>query len=253
MMRPRLLALVLAALLVQAPAAAQKTQSTPDAEARPVRAEVRLNAAVGVPTGSFHNNIGHPGYGLNLFGGVRIPEAPVMVGVDLGALVYGRSVDRVPFSQTVGPRVMVDVVTTNSILQPHMVLRLQPAQGPLRPYIDGLFGIKYLSTSTSIQDEEYDDEDYEIASTTNFSDVALSGGVGAGLDIHVYQAPSTDALRTVSMHVGVQYLIGRRAEYLAEGELRDTNGNGVLDNNELDIRQSPTTLVQPQVGLTMQF
>ena len=253
MMWLRMLPLTLAALLMQVPASAQVAQGPTDQEPRPIRAEVRFNFAVGVPTGSFHDNIGHPGYGLNLFGGVRIPESPIMVGVDLGALVYGRSVDRVPFSQTVGPRVMVDVVTTNSILQPHMVLRLQPSQGTLRPYIDGLFGIKYLATSTSIQDDEYDDEDYEIASSTNFSDVALSGGVGTGLDIHVYQAQPTDALRTVSMHVGVQYLVGRRAEYLAEGELEDTNGNGVLDDEELDIRRSNTTLVQPQIGITMQF
>jgi hypothetical protein len=175
-----------------------------------------------------------------------------VLGLDLGFLVYGRSVDTVPFSSTVGPRVQVEVVTTNNIVQPHLVLRLQPADGRVRPYIDGLFGFKYLFTETRVRDDDQFD-DTDIASTTNFRDVAVSGGVGAGLDIRVYRGRPKDDVRTVSVHLGTQYLAGGQAEYLAEGALEDTNGNGQLDDEELSIRRSTTTLLQPQLGVTVQF
>ncbi|PSQ82950.1 MAG: hypothetical protein BRD30_13485 [Bacteroidetes bacterium QH_2_63_10] len=45
-----------------------------------------------------------------------------------------------------------------------------------------------------------------------------------------------------------QYLLGQEAEYLA-----DDNGDGELDQDELDVRRSRTTFLQPQFGVTMQF
>jgi len=50
-----------------------------------------------------------------------------------------------------------------------------------------------------------------------------------------------------------QYLLGQEAEYLAEGSLTDDNGDGELDQDELDVRRSRTTFLQPQFGVTMQF
>jgi hypothetical protein len=51
----------------------------------------------------------------------------------------------------------------------------------------------------------------------------------------------------------VQYLYGQEAEYLAEGEIEDVNENGRIDDEELDIRRSQTTLIQPQIGVTVRF
>lgn len=247
-----ILSLLLLSLLLWHPTFAQEGGAS-DNDRPSVTGVGRVNFVVGVPMGSFRDNIDGLGYGGSLFGGVRIGDAPVVLGVDLGFLIYGRTVDTVPFSSTVGPRVMVDVVTTNSILEPHLVLRLQPASGRMQPYVDGLFGLNYLFTETRVRDESRSDDEEEIASTTNFSDVAVSGGAGAGLDIRLYTGDGTDDVRTVSLHVGVQYLVGGRAEYLAVGALEDTNENGQLDDDELDIRRSTTTLVQPQLGVTVRF
>lgn len=164
-----------------------------------------------------------------------------------------RAEDTVPFSSIVGPRVQVEVVTTNNILQPHLVLRLQPTDGRVRPYLDGLFGFKYLFTETRVRDEDDFDDDADIASTTNFRDATISGGVGAGLDVRVYRGAPKGEVRTVSLHLGLQYLAGGQAEYLAEGNLEDTNDNGQLDDSELNIRRSTTPLLQPQLGVTLQF
>lgn len=213
----------------------------------------RLNFAVGVPTGSFQDNIQNPGFGGNVFGGARFGDAPFVLGVDLGILVYDRTTDTVPFSSTVGPRVMVEVVTTNSILEPHLVLRLQPSDGRVRPYVDGLFGFKYLVTETSVRDEDRSDDEEEIASTTNFSDVAVSGGGGAGVDIRLHRGAPEDDVTALSLHLGVQYLVGGRAEYLAGGAIEDQNDDGELTDDELDVRRSTTTLIQPQIGVTLEF
>jgi hypothetical protein len=57
----------------------------------------------------------------------------------------------------------------------------------------------------------------------------------------------------VDLHLGVQYLLGQEAEYLAEGALSDQNGNGELDRSELDVRRSRTTFLQPTVGVTVRL
>lgn len=232
-------------------------QEAPPSEAqeapRRFSGEGSFSFTVGVPTGEFRDNIDDPGFGGNIFGGVRFGSSPFVLGLDVNFLVYGRSTDTVPFSTTVGPRVQVDVVTTNSIVQPHLALRLQPDDGVLRPYLDGLVGFKYLFTRTTVRDDDRDDDDGPIASTTNFDDFAFSGGVGAGLDIRVYRGRAKKDVRDVSVHLGVQYLVGQEAEYLAEGDLADENGNGRLDEDELDIRRSTTTLIQPHVGVALRF
>jgi hypothetical protein len=224
------------------------------AHAQSPRVQGSARLAVGIPTGEFADNIDGVGFGGNFYVGAVFPEAPFGVGLDLGFLVYGRDTRNVPFSTTVGPAVTVDVITTNSIVQPHLVLRLQPPSGPVRPYLDGLVGFKYLFTETRVRDEDRvdNDDDGDIASTTNFDDLAFSGGVGAGIYIRLVKG-GKKAFRSLSLDIGAQYLLGQEAEYLAEGALTDDNRNGVLDEGELDIRRSATTLIQPQIGVALMF
>lgn len=214
-----------------------------------------LNLNVGLPTGEFADNLDDPGVGGSLFLGTQVGASPVVLGVDLGFLIYGRSKSTVPFSTTVPIR--VDLVTTNSIFQPHAVLRLQPMSGAVRPYIEGVGGFKYLFTETKVRDEDRRDDDRDIASETNFDDFAWSGGGGAGIDFVVYQ-PSRGVqgkmpMRSVALHLGAQYLFGQEAEYVAEGPIDDQNGNNVIDRSELDIRRSTTNLVLIKVGVTAYF
>jgi hypothetical protein len=214
-----------------------------------------LNLNVGVPTGEFAENLEDPGVGGSLFLGSQLGTSPVVLGVDLGFLIYGRSRTSVPFSTTVPIR--VDLVTTNSIFQPHAVLRFQSLQGTVRPYVEGVGGFKYLFTETKVRDEDRRDDERDIASETNFDDFAWSGGGGAGLDIVVYQPQRGRGggmpMRSVSLHLGGQYLFGQEAEYVAEGPIDDQNGNNVIDRSELDIRRSATSLVVIKVGLTAYF
>lgn len=225
--------------------------SAPDTE---ISGQVSFRAGAGIPLGSFGENVGTGG-GLSLFIGGYLDDLPLTIGLDVGYVGYGRSMETAPLSQSVGPRVNVEVETQNSILQPHLLLRLQPKTGRVRPFVDGLVGFRYLYTRTSARGRSvFGAPEDAFASTTNFDDFAFSAGTGAGIDLRVYQQddPAKD-VRTMSIHLGVQYLWGQEAEYLAEGDLVDTNANNRLDREELPIRQSRTTLVQPQVGLAIQL
>jgi hypothetical protein len=250
-----LLALSLLGIALAPPlsARAQSSLSSASSDTRRVGWQANLRGTVGIPRGSLRDNIDGVGGGVHLYLGGWLGASPALLGLDLGILNYGRTTDTVPFSQTVGPRIPVDVTTTNNVLETHLSLRLQPRRGAARPFVEGLLGFKYLYTRTQL-DDEIDNEvgDDEIASSTNFDDFAFSGGLGAGVDVLVYQPSSaTSWVQGLDLHLGVQYLLGQEAEYLAEGELEDTDGDGQLDREELDVRRSQTTLLQPQVGLTL--
>jgi hypothetical protein len=251
------LLLATAALLITAPASAQgqiNPSSDADAESA-ISGQFNVRGTVGLPRVGLRSNISGPGGGLHAYLGGWLGQTPLLLGVDAGILSYGRTTDEVPFSSTVGPRVPVQVTTNNNVLETHLSLRLQPRTGRLRPYVEGLVGFKYLFTHTEIEDDDFGGNlGDDVAGTTNYDDFAFSGGAGAGLDVRVYRQDNpAKKVRTVSLHLGVQYLWGSEAEYLSEGDLVDENDNGRLDRSELDIRRSRTTFLQPQFGVTLQF
>src|SRR5690606_36432668 len=85
-----------------------------------VRPQGDLNFIVGVPQGSFSENVDDAGFGLNLFGGLGVGRSPVVVGLELGFMVYGFERRNEPFSTTI-PDVTVDVETSNNIMLGHFV------------------------------------------------------------------------------------------------------------------------------------
>lgn len=212
-----------------------------------LRPQGSLNFSVGVPQGAFERHVDNVGLGINAFGGVGLGRTPIVIGVDLGAQIYGFERRNEPFSNTI-PDVTVDVETTNNILLAHLLLRIQPPTGMVQPYLDGLFGLKHFSTETSIHNENFNDGD-PIASSTNFSDTALSYGVGGGLSVQVYRGRGgRGKVRGVYVNAGIQYLLGSEAEYLKEGSIERRNGQ-VFFTTEY----SKTDMLIPQLGAVLKF
>jgi hypothetical protein len=120
-------------------------------------------------------------------------DTPIMIEADIGYLKYGTENHREYFNDTI-PEISLDVKTTNNILMLHGFARVQPQQGPVRPYFEGLYGFKYLFTRTSIIDNWYDEP---IASSTNYSDLAGSWGLGAGVDLRLWNGPKQSTGRGV--------------------------------------------------------
>lgn len=205
-----------------------------------VAQEAALNVIVGIPQGDFGDRA-EAGIGGDLYGGLRLGESPVTIGAKLGIMIYGHERRREPFSTTI-PDVTVDVTTSNDILLGHFVLRLRPpGDGAFVPYVDGLFGFKYLFTETEINSRRFDD----VASSTNFDDFALSYGGGAGLMIRVHRGGNRDAF----LQLGADYMVGTEADYLLEGSIeRDDDGNV-----NFDVQRSKTTILTPRIGVLFEY
>ena len=231
----RRLLLLLTLLLIAPAALAQSTIP-----------RVSANFILGIPVGEFDDNINNIGFGLNVSGGVGFAALPFMIGADLGYMIYGFERRSEPFSTTI-PDVTVDVETTNNIVLGHLFFRLQPQQGPFQPYLEGLFGFKYLFTRTSIKNFSNGDD---VASSTNFDDYASSYGVGAGFDILISSNQRENGRRlNIAIHAGVRYLLGSNAEYLERGSISRLNDGTV----SFDVSRSRTDLVLPQLGATFLF
>lgn len=181
----------------------------------------------GFPQGGFKNNVESNGFGVDGIVAYSLPASPVAVGLDLGFITYGKVRRTEPFSPNI-PEVLVDVKTTNNIFNSHLFVRAEGRNGILRPYIDGLLGLNYLFTRSSVEEQSFDEP---IASTTNFDDVAFSYGVGTGMKIKLAKSidDETGKVSRWFLDLKARYLLGGEAEYLREGGLRNVNGSLVID------------------------
>lgn len=245
-MRRTLITLILL-LTAWAPATGQSAVDT-SAETAPrfMNVSPQLSLFVGVPVGPFASRVDNVGFGatVGFFAGIK--GTPVQIGGELGAMIYGAEKRHEPFSTTI-PDVMVAVETSNNIGMGHLVLRLAPQSGAVIPYLDGIFGGKYLFTSTSIRNERFDDGE-AIATSTNFDDFAWSYGAGGGLQIKVYEGMMGEQYGSVHLNAGARYLAGSEAEYLKKGSIRRENGQV-----NYDVQRSRTDILVPQFGVTVLF
>lgn len=123
--------------------------------------------------------------------------------------------------------------------------RIQPGHGTIQPYVDGLIGFSYLFTQSRVTDDQ---EFNEIASSTNFDDVALSGGIAAGTKIRLTEITDQETGRKTRLYLDlrVRYIRGGEAEYLKEGSITVDNGQMLFDSN-----YSRTDLMTFNIGFTL--
>jgi hypothetical protein len=201
----------------------------------------------GLPQREFRENVDDLGFGVSGEIGGFLGDSPVMIGGKFGFLNYGIERRWEPFSYAI-PDVIVRVSTTNNILLAHAFVRLQPREGAVRPYVEGLVGLKYLFTRTSIDSDDWDDD---TASYTNLDDLTPSYGVGAGVHVRLWQSRARRGHGNpaqLSLNLGARYLWGGDAEYLKKGSIWRQEGEVFYD-----IHRSTTDLLTPQVGISVRF
>jgi hypothetical protein len=219
-----------------------------------------LHGLVGIPTGEFGDTVSDAGFGMTGMFGYSIGVAPIMIGLDGGFMIYGSKERTEPWSETI-PDVHVKVRTTNSLAFGHLLLRLQPQSGMIRPYLDGLAGFNYLSTSTSVNNEGSTDGESTIASSTNQSDVVFSYGAGGGIMIRLHKRddavlpqPSSDdeederGPAEVLLDLNGRYMWGDAADYLTENSII-RNGSNV----QYDVKHSRTDIIALKIGVLVRF
>ncbi len=202
-----------------------------------------LNFQLAFPQNEFYENVKRTGFGV---GGEILWQphngVPYAVGLDASFLIYGQERRRAPWSWTI-PDVTVDVERTNSIMKLHLLFKITPSQGTIRPYIDLLFGGEYLSTETKIEGRYSGNE---VVSDVNFDDWAWSYGGGAGIMIQV----SSSDNNKIFIDLKARYIFGSEAEYLKEGSVAVNPANGSVT---YFISKSKTDLLTVSLGATAFF
>lgn len=210
-----------------------------------INAEGSLKFTFGLPQGEFADKLDANGFGGNIDGAIGFPGSSLLVGADLGFMIYGHERRNEPFSTTI-PDITVDVVTDNSLATGHLFLRLKPNLPGIQPYADALIGFKYFFTETRIESEQFDQD--EITRSTNFDDTVLSYGFGGGVKISLFTPTGDNGPGGVYLDLGAKYLKGPEASYLQEGSIRRQNGQVTFD---VDQSKTDILLIQFGIGLTL--
>lgn len=199
------------------------------------------------PVGDFKEHVSQDGFGMGLCYGWRLRHTPVFAGLELSFHIYGHAV-REEFLEGI-PEVPLDVVTENNLIQSLLYVRLQPRSGRVTTFVEGLAGISYFWTDTTISGHGAGDDD--ISSETNFDDDTWTAGAGAGLSVRLGRPPvqvSGRAQRGIFLEFKVRYLAGGWANYLKKGSI-------VVEGNEFSFtpERSATSAVTAQAGVSWFF
>lgn len=197
--------------------------ATAQSHVDPGEARGEVNIVWAVPQGDFGDALDGTGLGLSAFFGGRIPNAPIVLGTELGLVNYGSNTDLAlhglfdtPAGGPAGmPLQAVSVERSDNFLLGHLVARLQPAEGPLLPYLDLLGGLRYFHTRTDIESDLVVFRN-GIDHTSSSKDLALSFGFGAGIEVRMLTGRFglDSRTSTVSVHAGARYLFGDEVEYV---------------------------------------
>lgn len=108
-----------------------------------------------------------------------------------------------------------------------------------------------MFTSTAIEDKE-DGDLSDIASDTQFDDVAASYGVTAGAKIKLYKfedIEDSDLTPTLFLDLKVRYMFGSEASYLTEGDLTRGANDEILYNKST----SEVEYISYHIGFSVQL
>tara|TARA_R110000868_G_scaffold259361_1_gene517117 strand:- start:18132 stop:18788 length:657 start_codon:yes stop_codon:yes gene_type:complete len=204
-----------------------------------------IGFALGTPNGSFQQSLDRNSYGLDIGATYQIGNSPFHIG---GGLVYqnfGWSERSEYFSPDI-PEVELRVRTTNNMVTPHLLVRIEPNLGVISPFVEGMYGFNYLYTESSVLDD-WDEE--EIASSVNYDSYTSSVGIGGGVKFKLYEGYDEDGdFIGVSLILKTKYMLGGEANYLKEGGLVRTR-RGI----DYDVSRSRTDLTTFNVGFVLNF
>lgn len=165
------------------------------------------------PQGELARNIG-TGYGAAATVLYSLDRAGFLsLRADVGIVQYGDEVKSTSLYGGAAGRVNLNVRTSNYIVPMSVGPQLMWPTGIVRPYINAGIGGQAYFTESHL---ETDQVGGVIASSTNQSDFTFAWTAGGGLYI-----PLPVKSKSVSFDMGVQYMNGGDARYLAQGSITD--------------------------------
>jgi hypothetical protein len=197
-----------------------RTRPTPASSAEQTRKNVVDRHGFGVsfnyaqPTGEFSDYVDQA-FGADAFYRFAVdPHGIVSLRVGGQWLMYGRETRRLPLSPTIGNLLLVDVNTSNNIVNFGGGLELAVPTQAVRPYVFGQLGSGYFYTQSSVEGSS---DNQAFASTTNYHDWVFSRQLGAGLQIPLGRSRTGTK---VLLDLGATYNVNGEARYLREGDIR---------------------------------
>ncbi len=177
-------------------------------------------------------------------------------GINFGGLQYGKSKRAIPFNYF-SDLVTITEETTNNLGYGHAFFRIIPFSGAIQPYIEGLIGMKNLTTTTRLynedcaDDQSTDHDDCEIASSNNLTDNAFSYGAGTGLNVMITTLKNNEgeSQGDLLFYLGFKYLWGGEADYLKEGDITFSDPADGPVQTYWNHSTSKTDLMQFNIGL----
>ena len=220
-------------------------------------AGVNAGFAAQIPKGEFASQGVSTGLGIDI-NGLYYPVKELGFGLNLGYSVYGYSERDIQFNYFTD-LVKVREKTTNELGYGHIFFRILPFHGNIKPYIEGLIGLKNLSTKTEVINincpDDEDTDDCQIAESTNATDNAFSYGFGGGLEIKLTTLtdendnPSGD----LSFFINTRYLMGAKAKYLKKGSITFSDPEDGPVKTSFNWSESKTDVLQIVVGINISF
>lgn len=197
---------------------------------------------LGFPQGEFKEKVNRLGYGFQVQGTIWSPGTlqPFTLGANIGYMIYGEENRSSRLSPDI-PDIFVDVNRSNSIVNFNLLFQVCPFSGPLKPYIEGLFGGAYIFTKTTVESEWSDEPVFE---STNFDDWTWNYGAGAGFLIQLTEGVGDFGV--LYLDLKARYMFGTEAEYLREGDIQINQSTGNLTYN---VSRSKTDLLKIYIGV----
>lgn len=194
-----------------------------------------LHFTLAVPQGSFADNVKQVGPGLSMNGGYRFKNTPVTLGGELGFSNFGIDRRTVPWSSTI-PDLRVNVDNNYNLLQAFFLTRVGSPTGHFRPYVEGLVGLNYFFTETTVSSRGGANAGEPIASDTNYDDTAFAYGLGGGFKIQVYnfkgrtEGNGDIPAKKAYLNLSARYIRGGEARYLTKGSITISDQSEVIYN-----------------------
>lgn len=193
------------------------------------------------PQGELKDNLVDEGAGVGLYAMRQFKNSPWYMGLDAVFVNYGDRKFDGPIDLCCS-YVADDLTVKNNVNHFQLALRWQPAQLPLRPYLEGLAGIKQFTTTTRLGDD-FDDGFDAVDRETD--DTTWSAGIGGGL---LYSLRRPIGGPGIALEFGARYLLGGEADYVRE---ETVTFDGVQVGFQRD--RSKTDLLTVKLGLQFRF
>ncbi|MFK7757174.1 MAG: hypothetical protein AB8B53_09615 [Flavobacteriales bacterium] len=216
-----------------------------DRNCRPAKTTVSFGGELGLPSGEFNSSLGTQTFG---FGGSFHTDTRNRIfqtGGNFSFARFGSYSDELSLYQgeTLNGNSVFEeanVHVKHRIYRTHASMRLNPFNGRVQPYVEGLAGLKWFSSSAHIS--QYSGRAKEKLNKYNLErSFTSSYGWAAGVKI--------EAARGVFIEARYENLIGGQASFINPESFSMTSHEVF----EYDMERSKTNISQIHIGVSLEF